>query len=146
MTIREDILQLLHRAMWAIDTRNVEAYTNCFTEEAVFTDVGVDGTVFELRGNEAIRIDAMTRFSTPSLKQHRVDNPIFVEDGEDHVTVHSYWSTSVLDEHEGTFRIGSSGTLVDEVVRENNEWRIAHHFVRLWRPGMPFPHLAGATR
>lgn len=128
-----DIIQLHHRYAWSLDHRDWKMFESCFTAdgEVDYGDLGG-----ELRG--AANIAAFCRQVLDGLdaSQHLIGNTI-VELSGDRATATCYFQAQhvfVSDNGANTYIV--AGTYTDELVRDEQTWRIARRTLTpSWRDG-----------
>lgn len=126
-----EIHELLSRAAYAFDERDVAGLQQCFAPEANMLVTIADGQTFgPFNGREAIMglmtasLDAQT-----DMRRHVISNFIFEEQGDDQARVLS--SVVVTSAEEGSIKLVTSGAYNDLVVRSDDGWQIADRKLKL---------------
>lgn len=118
------ILETLSRYAWCYDTRDLDSMRACFTADGVFhaTLAGHEGWgPFE--GREAVvgwLADVMR--TQNDQRRHCISNVVFRELDEARAVVDSYLVLTAVED--GALRVVCTGTYRDELVREDDVWRI----------------------
>jgi hypothetical protein len=148
---RRAIADVVDHGLWALDTRDLEAYLSTFWPDAVFSEAAPDGTRSAWHGIDDIRAVSAARVGPPTGRQHRLSNPLYTplagRDGvgsADGWTVWWYWMTSVRHPADGTVTFEMSGYLRDEVERRSGEWRLLGRHLDGWPDGLQHPLRAAA--
>jgi hypothetical protein len=131
---KQAILELLARAAYGYDEREVEMLKDSFSEGANFViDIaGVDGEIL-VEGREAImalQTGAMEEQS--DKRRHVVTNVFFTSEGDGKATVVS--NLTITSVEDGAIRLVSSGIYRDEVAMEDGQWRIVSRRLDLDMP------------
>lgn len=125
---RVAIQQLLAMTTQAGDARKAADYAGCFTEDGVLQlDEAIAGRVAIQEWMEAPSVIPQPKGGTPGFISHHLTTCRIDFTGPDSASARTYWlvtSAAGLD-HNGYY--------VDELRREDGEWRIAHRRPRtLW--------------
>lgn len=123
---RAEILELMARYAWCLDTDHPQAVAALFTEDGVF-----DGVSGMYEGRERVQtMAAKSRAGDDgALVQHWVANSVFACDGE-RVTVRSMCIGPAVQPGGGVAN-AFVGTYVDVCVKQAGRWLFAR---RRWRP------------
>jgi len=127
---RTEIQELMWRYVRALDSFNVNAYVEVFTEDGQFRS-GQN----ETKGHKALRdmIEELKKAreeraanGTPSPPMnHMIANSYIEFIDTDHARFHSYWMTVFgANGPESPPRIAASGRGIDELVRVDGKWLI----------------------
>ncbi len=128
------IAELLNRAAFALDAKDLAVLEATFTEDARFTLL-IDGveepSVFE--GRDAI----MTLFSDAleaqtDVRRHVISNVFYNAEGSSAAEVVSY--LSLFGTENGTTRLITCGVYTDTVVGSSDGWRIQARHLHLDTP------------
>lgn len=127
------IQDLMADYSWALDTGDVEAFLQCFTEDAlVIEEVFEDPDIWQ--GHEGIRALAKHYFAAPGFpgRQHHASQTQYLSCADDVVTMRSFaFVTECHDEPPYLLRF--AGWYDDEVRKQDSgEWRLARRTMRLW--------------
>jgi uncharacterized protein (TIGR02246 family) len=126
---RLDIIDLLARYAWAIDTGDVEGYVACFTSDAVVSMRGAINT-----GHEAIRAyvtSVVTRPEFPGRQHHHGE--VRIEGDGERCRVKSYSTISQRFEG-GETKVMFAGQYRDVVVKQGGRWLFAERAWDEWDP------------
>ena len=131
---KQQVLELLNRSAYALDTKNLPMIEGCFAPEAVFVlEIAGVAEVSRFEGREAIMglmsgaLEAQT-----DERKHAVTNAWFREAGADSATVVSYL-TLTATEH-GEINLITTGVYTDTAKRSGGEWAITERQLQLDRP------------
>ena len=135
MTDEEAIRRLLARFIQLRDDKQFDAWSELFTDDAVFTY-----GIVRLEGRQAIREHVASLLARDEGK-HLCLNSVIDVDG-DRAFVSSDFAKLDPAAGEAGFVIGTAGRYVDELVRIDRSWCIARRDV-LIKGGTPAPGTAG---
>jgi uncharacterized protein (TIGR02246 family) len=119
------IHELLARAVFGLDQRDVSVIEACFTEDATF--------ILEIKGGEEIppfvgrdaimqlMVDAMN--ANQEDRRHIVSNIFFAAEGDDTATVVS--TLAAFQAEHGRIGIMTSGVYRDQLKKADGAWRIS---------------------
>ena len=118
------IHELLNRAAYGYDSRNIEMLSECFAEEAEMTmRIAGGDLVGPFKGNKEIM-----KLMTSSMEQqsdkrlHEISNIFFEkEDGEVATVLSSLTLIAVAD---GGIKLLTTGIYRDDVIKEDNSWKL----------------------
>jgi len=126
-----EIHELLSRAAYAFDERDLETLAACFAEDARMLVNIADGRTFgPFEGREAIMglmkttLDAQT-----DTRRHIISNFIFEQEGDTEATVIS--QIVLASTEHGEIRLVTSGIYRDVVRMESGRWQIADRLLKL---------------
>ncbi len=130
---RFDLQDLIARYAWALDTGDVEAYLDCFTEDG-WIEHHPPG---RCTGREEIRkLTDFLWYEHPNDylgRQHRMSQVLMTSEGDD-VRIKAFWSIlqhDVATQQNGVFGLGLWDALA---VRDAGaDWRLKTLFVDIWR-------------
>lgn len=125
------IHELLGRAAYAFDERDMERLQQCFAPEATMLVKIADGQTFgPFDGREAIMgLMTATLDSQTDMRRHTISNFIFEEEGDGRARV---LSTMVVTSAEnGQIRLVTSGVYDDVVTCTDDGWQIADRKLKL---------------
>ena len=119
---RLDILDVLARANWAADAKDVDGLAAHYAADGRITGA------FEARPGEAFRSDLKKIYEGEgTLKRHVLANPVIEGDG-DRATV--TWGMPVFEGKTSPTLVATC-KIVDRVRREGGRWLIEHHTVEI---------------
>jgi hypothetical protein len=123
LTDRLDIIDVLHRYMYAVDRRDWELLGTCFTEDATVDFSGAGGPNAGAAELVAWLADTMGLFA---MTQHTVSN-VLIEVSGDEATGQAYFSNPMTIAHDGgpNDLLFSGGAYDDRFRRTPQGWRIA---------------------
>ena len=128
------IHELLSRAAYGLDTRDLEMLSSCFAENAVMTLRIAGG---DLVGPFDGRVGIM-KLMTDSMEEqtdqrrHVCSNIFFKSEAEDSATLVSY--LSLLATENGQIKLVSAGIYEDEVARIGGKWKLVKRHIELDLP------------
>ena len=128
------ILELLARAAYAYDEREVKMLEATFSEDARFElDIaGVDGELL-FEGREAImELQTGGMKEQTDQRRHVVTNAFFTSESDTKATVVS--NLTITAAEDGVIQLVTSGIYRDDVILENGQWRIANRRLNLDMP------------
>jgi len=125
------IHELLGRAAYAFDERNIEALQQCFSPEATMLVNIADGQSFgPFNGREAIMgLMTATLDAQTDMRRHIISNFIFEEEGDDRARVLS--TVVVTSAENGQIKLVTSGAYDDIVTRADDAWQIVERKLKL---------------
>jgi hypothetical protein len=128
------IHELLSRAAYAFDERQMDVLEQCFTEDAsILVDITGVGEVGPFEGREAImQLNSDTRAAQTDVRRHVVSNFFFESEKKKSARVIS--SLIVFSVENGEIKVIISGIYRDDVVRKDGVWRIRHRRLDLDLP------------
>ncbi|MGI9414012.1 MAG: nuclear transport factor 2 family protein [Hyphomicrobiales bacterium] len=131
VTEKLKIHELLGRAAYAFDERDIEMLERCFAPEATMLVTIVDGQTFgPFDGREAIMgLMKATLDSQTDMRRHTISNFIFEEEGDDRARVLS--TVVVTSAENGEIKLVTSGVYDDVVTRTDDGWQIADRKLKL---------------
>jgi 3-phenylpropionate/cinnamic acid dioxygenase small subunit len=128
-----EIHELLSRAAYAYDEREVVMLEACFAEQASFSMRIAGGDLigpFESKsGIMGLMTESMTEQT--DVRRHVISN-IFFEVSSDKTIVIS--NLTLMATENNDIQLMSSGIYRDQVIKENGQWRIASRFLNLDKP------------
>lgn len=126
-----EIQELLSRAAYHYDERDLDGLAECFAETAVMEVTIADGSVYgPFEGRAAIMGLMRTSLEAQTdTRRHVISNVIFETAARDQATVLS--SVVLAATENGAIRLVTSGIYRDLVRREGGAWRIADRRLRL---------------
>ena len=129
------IHELLNKAAYGLDTRNIELLSKCFAEKAEMSLRIAGGDLigpFEGR-------DAIMKLMTDSIavqtdqRRHLVSNIFFTDESNgDTVSVTSYLSLITIEN--GEINLISTGVYNDEVIKAQGKWQLFNRYLDLDLP------------
>ncbi|HIE88284.1 MAG TPA: nuclear transport factor 2 family protein [Pseudomonadales bacterium] len=128
------IQELLARAAYGLDVRDLDILTACFAEEAVMT-LRIAGA--DLVGPFDGRV-AIMKLMTDSMEQqtdqrrHVTTNIFFESESKDAASLVS--NLTLLGTEDGQMRLISAGVYQDEVARQSGEWKLVKRHIELDLP------------
>jgi hypothetical protein len=128
------IHELMARAAYAFDEREMEMLEQCFTAGAtMLVDITGTGEVGPFEGREAImQLMADTLAAQTDVRRHVVSNFIFESEGELEARVIS--NLVVFSVEDGKIEVIISGVYRDDVAKGDGGWQIAHRHLDLDLP------------
>jgi len=128
------IHELLNRAAYSFDERQMEMLEQCFTANAsMLVDITGVGEVGPFEGREAImQLMADTLAAQTDVRRHVISNFFFESEKKKSARVVS--SVVVFSVENGEINVIISGIYRDDVARKDGEWRIAHRRLDLDLP------------
>ena len=125
------IHELLGRAAYAFDERDVTMLEQCFTPDATMLVNIADGQTFgPFDGRVAIMaLMTATLDSQTDMRRHIISNFIFEEEGDDHARVLS--TVVVIATENDQIKLVTSGVYNDVVARAEEGWQIADRKLKL---------------
>ncbi|WP_219413518.1 nuclear transport factor 2 family protein [Pseudonocardia nigra] len=135
MSARSEIENVLGRAAWGYDENDVDLIAAQFTENSTMTlQIGRDGdTIGPFEGREAIRkLHADSLQSQTDQRRHNISNLLITKETADEASTTS--NLTLLSIENGAVKVLSSGWYRDELVREDDGWRIRTRHIYLDLP------------
>lgn len=128
------IHELLARAAYGLDIRNLELLTSCFAEQAVMTlRIAGGDLVGPFDGRDAIlKLMSDSMEEQTDQRRHVTTNIFFESEGEDTASVVS--NLTLLGTEDGQIRLISAGVYQDEVIRVGAEWKLVKRHIELDLP------------
>ncbi len=128
------IHELLSRAAYAFDERQMDVLEQCFTAEAsMLVDITGVGEVGPFEGREAImQLMSDTRAAQTDVRRHVISNFFFESEKKKSGRVVS--SLLVFSVENGEIKVIISGIYRDDVTRSDGAWRISHRRLDLDLP------------
>jgi len=128
------IFELLSRAAYALDERELEMLANSFTEDASFSMRIAGGDLAgPFEGREGI-MELMTGAMAQQTdkRRHVVSNEFFTEAGAGRASVVS--NLTLISTEDGEIRLLTAGVYRDEVVKTAAGWQLSRRHLDLDRP------------
>jgi 3-phenylpropionate/cinnamic acid dioxygenase small subunit len=128
------IHELLSRAAYGLDVRDVDMLANSFAADAVFTlRIGGGDLVGPFEGREGI-MELMTGSMEEQTDQrrHNVSNVFFEEEGNKSALVIS--NVALFGTENGEVRLITTGIYRDKVIRSGADWKLLHRHIDLDLP------------
>jgi len=125
------IHELLGRAAYGYDARDINLLTNCFDEQAQMSMcIGGGDTIGPFIGRNQI-MDLMTTSMADQndVRRHVISNIFFLSEQTPEIEVLS--NLTLLATENGGTKLLSSGIYRDRVACEHNTWRIVHRHLDL---------------
>jgi hypothetical protein len=127
---RWEILDLLGRFYWALDTGDEEAICALFTQDGVMTS----GSGARFEGADGIRRFARHSVSDPTSRgRQHVARPLYFYAIGEGWTVRSYLTILHCNEGTGEKRIRTMSCSDDTCVKTGQGWRIKERRNRVWQ-------------
>lgn len=128
------IHELLNRAAYGLDVRDLDILASCFAEQAVMTlRIAGGDLVGPFDGREAImKLMTDSMAEQTDQRRHVTSNMFFESEGEDAATLMS--NLTLLATENGQIRLVSAGTYQDEVVRQGGQWKLVKRHIELDLP------------
>jgi hypothetical protein len=128
------IHELLSRAAYAFDEREMDMLKQCFTKDAsMLVDITGVGEVGPFEGREAImQLMIDTLAAQTDVRRHVISNFFFESEKKKKARVVS--SLVVFSVENGDINVIISGIYRDDVVRKGGDWRIQHRRLDLDLP------------
>ncbi|MBM4077103.1 MAG: nuclear transport factor 2 family protein [Planctomycetes bacterium] len=130
---RQTVVELLHQAGWAYDTRNVNWLVDLFLPDGQFDLRIQDGDVLSFRGQDRIRnlyVDALA--SQNDQRRHIITNVFFDSVTSTSMKVKS--NVTLIAVTSSVLTVVSTGVYTDQLIKHEDRWRIKHRFEYLDRP------------
>jgi 3-phenylpropionate/cinnamic acid dioxygenase small subunit len=128
---RLEISELLSRAAYALDERNVGMLSDCFSEEANFSMRIAGGDIIgPFEGRESIMklmTDSMDQQT--DKRRHVVSNIFFKSSGGKNLSVVSNLTLFATENEE--IQVLSAGVYHDQVVKKDNNWELLQRHLEL---------------
>ncbi|WP_247747272.1 nuclear transport factor 2 family protein [Alkalihalobacillus sp. BA299] len=118
------IIELLYRAAYGYDERNLDILGSCFAEAATMTVcIAGEKLVGPFEGHQAImKLMTSDMESQAGKRRHVISNILFEDVGEKSAKVISYLTLYSVEN--GQIHVISSGIYRDEVVKLQGGWRL----------------------
>ncbi len=128
------IHELLNRAAYGLDVRDLDILASCFAEQAVMTlRIAGGDLVGPFDGREAImKLMTDSMEEQTDQRRHVTSNMFFESEGKDAATLVS--NLTLLATANGQIRLVSAGTYQDEVARQGSEWKLVKRHIELDLP------------
>ena len=128
------IHELLSRAAYSFDERQLDVLEQCYTADAsMLVDITGVGEVGPFQGREAImQLVSDTLAAQTDVRRHVISNFFFESEEKKAARVVS--SLVVFAVENGEINVIISGIYRDDVAKENGEWRIAQRRLDLDLP------------
>ena len=125
------IHELLSRAAYSFDERDLEVLEQCYTPEATMLVKIADGQTFgPFEGREAImELLKVTLDSQTDVRRHIISNFFFEKEGDDSAIVVSQIVLAVTQH--GKIEIMTSGIYRDAVEKRDGNWQIRDRLLKL---------------
>ena len=126
------IVEMLNRAATAYDDGALQLLVDCYTEDAVFTQVVEGQEPLVLDGKDAIReLYEGAKAAQTDVRRHVINNVHFTSESEGSATAVSY--LVLISIEDGNLQVLTSGRFTDEVVLEGSDWRFKKRYLKLDR-------------
>lgn len=128
------IQELLSKAAYGYDARQVELLANCFAEEAEMSIRIAEGELIgPFKGkNEIMKLMTSSMESQTDKRLHGISNIFIEHESNDAATVLSSLTLSAVEN--GSIKLLTTGLYRDEVVKQDGNWRIAKRHLDLELP------------
>ena len=128
-----EIHELLSRAAYAYDEREIGMLEACFAEQASFSMRIAGGDLIGPFESKSGIMDLMTgsMAEQTDVRRHVISN-IFFEVADGKTVVIS--NLTLMATENGDIQLLSSGVYRDQVIKENGQWCIANRYLELDRP------------
>lgn len=128
------IHELLSRAAYSFDERNMDMLEQCFTPDAtMLVNITGSGEVGPFEGRAAImELMKATLDAQTDVRRHVISNFFFESEGETEATAVS--SLVVCSVEHGKIDVIISGIYRDDVMKGGDDWRISHRHLDLDLP------------
>ena len=125
------IHELLSRAAYSFDERQLDVLERCFTVAAtMLVNITGIGEVGPFEGREAImKLMSETLAAQTDVRRHVISNFFFEAEGKNAATVVS--SLVVSSVENGEINVIISGIYRDDVVKDDGNWWISHRHLNL---------------
>ena len=132
MSEKVAIVDMLNRAATAYDDDALQLLVDCYTEDAVFTQVVEGQEPLVLEGKEEIRgLYDGAKAAQTDVRRHVISNIHFTSESESAATVVSYLLLVSIEN--GDLQVLTSGRFTDDVVLDGSEWRFKKRYLKLDR-------------
>jgi hypothetical protein len=120
------IHELLSRAAYSFDERNMDMLEQCFTADAsMLVNITGTGEVGPFQGREAImQLMTDTLAAQTDVRRHVISNFFFESEGKKVASVVS--NLVVFSVENGEINVIISGIYRDDVAKTDGDWRIMH--------------------
>ena len=128
-----EIHELLSRAAYAYDEREIAMLGACFSEQASFCVRIFGGDLIGLFESKSGIMGLMTGSMSEQtdVRRHVISN-IFFEVADDRTVVIS--NLTLMGTENDDIKLLSSGVYRDEVIKENGQWCLANRYLELDKP------------
>jgi len=128
-----EIHELLSRAAYAYDEREIGMLEACFAEQASFSMRIAGGDLIGPFESKSGIMDLMTgsMAEQTDVRRHVISN-IFFEVADDKTVVIS--NLTLMATENDDIQLLSSGVYRDQVIKENGQWCIANRYLELDKP------------
>lgn len=128
-----EIHELLSRAAYAYDEREIGMLEACFAEQANFSMRIAGGDLIGPFESKSGIMDLMTgsMAEQTDVRRHVISN-IFFEVADDKTVVIS--NLTLMATENDDIQLLSSGVYRDQVIKENGQWCIANRYLELDKP------------
>jgi 3-phenylpropionate/cinnamic acid dioxygenase small subunit len=128
------IHELLSRAAYSFDERNMDMLEQCFTADAsMLVNITGIGEVGPFEGREAImQLMSDTLAAQTDVRRHVISNFFFESEGKKAASVVS--NLVVFSVENGEISVIISGIYRDDVAKSDGDWRIMHRRLDLDLP------------
>jgi hypothetical protein len=128
------IHELLSRAAYSFDERNMDMLEQCFTADAsMLVNITGTGEVGPFQGREAImQLMTDTLAAQTDVRRHVISNFFFESEGKKVASVVS--NLVVFSVENGEINVIISGIYRDDVAKTDGDWRIMHRRLDLDLP------------
>ena len=128
-----EIHELLSRAAYAYDEREIGMLGECFAEQASFSMRIAGGDLIGPFESKSGIMGLMTGSMSEQadVRRHVISN-IFFELADDKTVVIS--NLTLMATENGDIQVLSSGVYRDQVINENGQWCIANRYLELDKP------------
>ena len=128
-----EIHELLSRAAYAYDEREIGMLEACFVEQANFSMRIAGGDLIGPFESKSGIMDLMTgsMAEQTDVRRHVISN-IFFEVADDKIVVIS--NLTLMATENDDIQLLSSGVYRDQVIKENGQWCIANRYLELDKP------------
>ena len=129
-----EIHELLARAAYSFDERQLDVLESCYTTDAsMLVNITGTGEVGPFEGRDAIMgLVSATLDAQTDVRRHVISNMFFESEGEIEARVVS--SLVVCAVENGKIDVIISGIYRDDVVKDGENWKISHRHLDLDLP------------
>jgi 3-phenylpropionate/cinnamic acid dioxygenase small subunit len=128
------IQELLSRAAYGLDMRELDMLANCFALDARFTINIAGGEMIGPFEGRAGIMELMTGSMEEQTDQrrHNISNVFFEKEGSKSAVVVS--NVALFGTEDGVVRLITTGVYRDKVVRDGDDWQLMHRHLDLDAP------------
>ena len=128
------IAELMSRAAYGLDMRDLEMLSSCFAQDAVFTMRIAGGDLVGPFEGRAGIMELMTGSMEEQTDQrrHNVSNVFFAKEGNDTAVVVS--NLTLFATENNAVGLITTGVYRDEVSRDGSQWHLQHRHLDLDLP------------